>query len=126
MRSAFRLLSDLAGIPEKQFLEDDHKISSAKYNFIAAIEASIDICNHLISRNKFRSPEDYADTFAVMNEAGILDKDFTLELMKMARFRNRLVHLYWDVDPKELHAILKTRIFDLEKLLREIGKHIQL
>lgn len=126
MRTAYGLLADLAAIPEKHFLEDDHKISSAKYNFIASIEAAIDISNHLISRNQLRSPEDYADTFAVLHEAGILEKDFTAELMKMARFRNRLVHLYWAVNPVELHAILKTRLVDLEKFLAEIGRNIRL
>jgi uncharacterized protein YutE (UPF0331/DUF86 family) len=126
MRSSSGLLAELAMIPDEQFFKDEHKISSVKYNFIAAIEAIIDICNHLISRNKLRSPEDYADTFAVLCDAGILEKDFSAELMKMARFRNRLVHLYWDVDPKELRFILKTRLSDLDKFLGDIGKHIQL
>lgn len=126
LRSAQRLLLDLAGLPEEEFLGDEHKISSAKYNFIAAIEAIIDICNHLISRNKLRSPDDYADTFSVLCEVSILDKAFTAELIKMARFRNRIVHLYWDVNPQELFSILQTRLDDFDKFLESIGKHISL
>ena len=126
MRTAYGLLAELAAIPDDKFLKDNHKISSAKYNFVAAIEAVIDISNHLISRNKLRAPQDYADTFSVLHEAGILEKKFAAELMKAARFRNRLVHLYWDVDPKELHGILKTRLSDLDKFLVETGKHIRL
>jgi uncharacterized protein YutE (UPF0331/DUF86 family) len=45
-----------------------------------------------------RSPEDYGDTFKVLDEGGILDEEFATKLVSMARFRNRLVHLYWDVD----------------------------
>jgi uncharacterized protein YutE (UPF0331/DUF86 family) len=126
MRTAQRLLIELSELNEEDFLADDHKISSAKYNFIAAIESSIDLCNHLISRNKFRSPEDYADSFTVLFEAGILEKAFTDELIKMARFRNRLVHVYWDIDTKELHTILKTRLKDFDTFISEIGKHISL
>jgi len=40
----------------------------------------IDICNHLISRNGFRVPEDYGNTFMVMGEVGALDMDFADEL----------------------------------------------
>jgi len=63
MRVAVRQLSDLSGLKENTFLNDSHKIASAKYNFIIAIEAAIDMGNHIISHNGFRAPEDYADTF---------------------------------------------------------------
>ena len=72
MRSCLRLLRELGALSEAEFLADAHKISSAKYNFIAAIEAGIDLCSHVISRGKLRAPEDYADTVQVMSEAGIL------------------------------------------------------
>jgi uncharacterized protein YutE (UPF0331/DUF86 family) len=124
VRNSLRLLLSLAALPKDDFLKDEHKISSAKYNFIAAIEAVIDINNHVISRNKLRAPNDYADSFAVLYESLIIDKSFADELMKMARFRNRLVHLYWDVDSGELHTILLTRLGDFEQYLTAIGKSI--
>jgi uncharacterized protein YutE (UPF0331/DUF86 family) len=124
IRNSLRLLSSLSALTRNDFLSDEHKISSAKYNFIAAIEAVIDINNHIISRNKLRAPDDYADSFTVLFESSILDRAFTDELMKMARFRNRLVHLYWDVDSGELHAILQSRLGDFEQYLTTIGKNI--
>lgn len=126
VRNSLRLLSSLAALPRDEFLRDEHKIGSAKYNFIAAIEALIDINNHIISRNKLRSPDDYADSFTVLYESSILDRAFTDELMKMARFRNRLVHLYWDVDSGELHAILQSRLSDFEQYLTAIGNKISM
>jgi len=53
--------------PEPDFLKDADKIGSAKYNFIVAIES----CNrplqtNVISRNRLRAPEDYGDTFRVL------------------------------------------------------------
>jgi len=41
-----------------QALNDPDKIGSAKYHFIVAIESAIDMCNHVISRNGYRVPED--------------------------------------------------------------------
>ena len=52
----------------------------------------------MIVKNGFRTPEDYADTFKVLSERGAFDEEFTKTLSQMARFRNRLVHIYWEID----------------------------
>ncbi|MEW6068694.1 MAG: HepT-like ribonuclease domain-containing protein [Nitrospirota bacterium] len=67
---ALKRLEELEHLSKKEFLADPHKIGSAKYNFIVTIEGIIDLCNHIISKNAFRTPDDYADTFRVMNERG--------------------------------------------------------
>ena len=126
MRESVRILSEIKCMDEREFKEDIHKQSSAKYNFIVAIEAAIDVASHLISKKGFRAPEDYADTFKVLDDANILDKSFALELSKMARFRNRLVHLYWDVDIDEVWKIIQTRLDDFEKYISQIGKNLSL
>jgi len=45
-------------------------------NLIVAIEGAVDLSNHIISKNGFRTPEDYADTFRVMEEKGVFDAEF--------------------------------------------------
>ena len=124
MRQACSILNELGGLDQTDFFKDRHKQSSAKYNFIVAIEAAIDLASHLISKKGFRAPEDYADTFRVLSEANVLNSNFALELEKMARFRNRLVHLYWDVDIKEVWRILQTRLQDFEDYISQIGAYI--
>jgi uncharacterized protein YutE (UPF0331/DUF86 family) len=42
-------------------------------------------------------------------------------LIQMARFRNRLVHIYWDIDDVELHRIVRTRLNDIRRFLRDYG-----
>ncbi|EFK06157.1 putative toxin-antitoxin system, antitoxin component [delta proteobacterium NaphS2] len=124
IQEAMSRLREVKALSKTEFLEDRHKQDSAKYNFIVAIEAAIDIANHLISRKGFRAPEDYADTFRVLKEAGILETDFSMELEKMARFRNRLVHLYWKVDTVEVWKILQTRLGDFEQYLSSLGSYL--
>ena len=125
MRDATRLLTELRDMDLEEFLVNEHMQSSAMYNFIAAIEAAIDIGNHLISMNGIRAPEGYADTFMVLSEAGIVDETFSLELQKMARFRNRLVHRYWDVDVAELRRILEERLGDFERYIADVGNCLE-
>jgi len=121
LRKSVARLRELSKLSKDQFLGDPDKIGSSKYHFIVAIESSIDICNHLISRNGFRVSEDYGDTFTVMGEVGALDMDFADELKKMAKFRNRLVHLYWEVDNLQLHEIIQSRLDDFKKFLDSIS-----
>jgi uncharacterized protein YutE (UPF0331/DUF86 family) len=117
LRTSVARLKVLSGLPEKDFLGNPDKIGSAKYHFIVAIEACIDLSNHIISQNGYRVPEDYADTFAVMREAVVFDEDFTSQLKQMAKFRNRLVHIYWEVDDAQVFEILKNRLDDFRIFL---------
>jgi uncharacterized protein YutE (UPF0331/DUF86 family) len=117
-------LQELAKLSEAVFLKDPDKIGSAKYHFIVAIESCIDMCNHVISRNGFRAPEDYGDTFRVMNEEGALKQDFSDELVNMAKFRNRLVHIYLEVENKQVYEILQDRLDDFKKFIDSISNFL--
>ena len=124
LRKSVERLRAIATLHQNEFLNDPDKIGSAKYHFIVAIESCIDMCNHVISLNGYRVPEDYADTFKVMGEVGALDMDFTDELRNMAKFRNRLVHIYWEVDDLQLYEILQTRIDDFKKFLDSLARFL--
>lgn len=125
LRKSVQRLTALGELSLDQFIQDPDKIASAKYHLIVAIEICIDICTHLISRNGYRVPEDYGDTFKVMSEAGALDEAFSEELKKMAKFRNRLVHLYWEVEDKQVHEILRSRLGDFKRFLDSIASFLR-
>jgi uncharacterized protein YutE (UPF0331/DUF86 family) len=124
LRKNVARLQDLAKLAEADFLKDPDKIGSAKYHFIVAIESCIDMCNHVISRNGFRAPEDYGDTFRVMNEEGALEQDFSDELVNMAKFRNRLVHIYLEVENKQVYEILQDRLGDFKKFIDSLSNFL--
>lgn len=126
MLTALERLEDLRKLSQSEFTTDPHKIGSAKYNLIVAIEGAVDLCNHIISKNGFRTPEDYTDTFMVMKERGAFDEEFTRSLIQMVRFRNRLVHIYWDVDDAELYRIIQINLQDIRRFLKEYGAFIGL
>ena len=62
LRNSVTRLRDISRLPPDEFLKDPDKIGSSKYHFIVAIESAIDMCNHIISQNGYRVPEDYGDT----------------------------------------------------------------
>ena len=116
-------LRNPGGVPVDQFLADRDKIGNAKYHFVVAIECGIDIANHLIASEGYRIPRDNGDSFVVLVENGIVPAQFKDPLMAMAKFRNRLVHVYWDVDDRKIHEYLQAALGDLESLLRAVASH---
>jgi uncharacterized protein YutE (UPF0331/DUF86 family) len=123
--SALEKPEDLKKLSQAEFLSDQHKLSSAKYNFIVTIEGAVDLCNHIIAINGFRTPEDYSDSFKVMAEHGAFDADFTQSLIQMAKFRNRLVHIYWDIDDTEIYRIMQSRLQDIRQFLSALGAFLK-
>ncbi|WP_026486309.1 type VII toxin-antitoxin system HepT family RNase toxin [Caldanaerobius polysaccharolyticus] len=114
-------LNELSRLTPKEFLSDFKYYDSAKYNLQIAIEAMIDIGNHIISRQNFEPPKTYADTFEILGKHNILPSDMINTYKLMAKFRNRIVHFYDDVDESEVYNILQNNIQDFEKFISFIA-----
>jgi uncharacterized protein YutE (UPF0331/DUF86 family) len=118
---AVRELRELGQTPREAFFADSRTVNSAKYLLIVATEAALDICNHIAARRGGRSPRDYADCLTVLREIGAVGEALAARLVRMARFRNLLVHLYWRVDDAEIYRVIQEDLGDLEEYLRSLG-----
>lgn len=74
------------------------------------IETCADIANHIISDRGYRTPDNYGDTFRVLHENGVLRNDLFEIMLKMARFRNIVVHQYDKVDEAIVIGILRNNL----------------
>ena len=45
---------------------------------------------------------------------GVVDEGFSKRLVEMAKFRNRLVHAYWDLDKETVYQILQSCAVDFQ------------
>jgi uncharacterized protein YutE (UPF0331/DUF86 family) len=115
-------LKELARMERDKFLNDFRSIDSAKYNLQTSIEAMIDICNHIIARKRLRVPATNVQSFEVVTEIGLLPADTLPVYRSMARFRNRIVHLYDEVDDSQIHEILQNRLGDIRAFVQSIIK----
>lgn len=106
-------LRRLASLPPDDLLSDPDRIAAVKYRFVVAIETCIDVGEHIIASEGLRAPNDFADTFAVLGEAGFTPHALVPTLQQMARFRNLLVHHYQRVDDVRVAEILRSRLDDL-------------
>lgn len=91
-----------------------------------AVESCLDIASHIISAEGLREPVDNKDIFAVLGEAGFLPENLVKRLMKMAQFRNILVHDYARLDPEIIWGILRRDVEDLKVFMKEIKETFRL
>jgi uncharacterized protein YutE (UPF0331/DUF86 family) len=49
-----------------------------------------------------------------LGQHGILPVDFAEKNYKLASYRNRLVHLYWEVSTEELYQVITQHLDDLK------------
>lgn len=121
MGEALRRLNELGQLPLDDFLADYRNTDSAKYLLIVAVEAAIDLCNHIVARRQGRGPDGYADCFAVLSELGVVSPELADRLKRMARFRNLIVHLYWKVDNRQVYEIVRGDLEDLEEFRQQMS-----
>ena len=82
--------------------------------FQAAIEVCNDIAAHIVSAYQLGHPEESRDVYSYLVSAGYIDQAYGEAMIKMVGFRNRIVHLYWDVDIEKLYAYLQEDVVLLE------------
>ena len=90
-----------------------------------AIEACIEIATHICAADALGAPGSYAEAFSTLERSGILAPPLAEDLRAMARFRNRIVHFYWDVEPGQIHQVLKERLTDFERYVPAIETYMQ-
>jgi len=114
-------LQKLLSMSREAFLADEDSQDIARSRLLTAIEAALNICYHATAKALQRVPDDNAQCFVLLAEAGMIPHDLGNRLASMARFRNRLVHLYWDIDYGQVYDIIQGNLADLEAFSREVA-----
>jgi uncharacterized protein YutE (UPF0331/DUF86 family) len=83
-----------------------------KYTFVTAIEACIDVAQHICSAEGWGPPADNGDAMRLLGSHGVLADDIADALRKAVGFRNVLVHEYVEVSDD----IVTARLHDLGDL----------
>ncbi len=100
-------------------LSGDRKLlGSILWYLYTTIQGSIDLGLKVISKLKLRIPESYADVFLVLRDEGIIPEDLARELVKMAKFRHILAHIYFKLDLEIICEIIREKLGEIEKYLR--------
>lgn len=117
-------LRDLSAISEAAFLENRERQYAVLHALQLAIEASVEIATHLCAADNLGLPSTYAEAFDHLERSAVIDATLGGQLRAMARFRNRIVHFYGDVDPRFVYRILQERLGDFDGYLAAIERYL--
>lgn len=101
----------------------DENFAIAEHYLRYALEATFDICSHLLSRIPGVAVDGYKQMALEMGKQDIVSMDFAeRQLQKMAGYRNRLTHFYLEVTPQEMYDIIQNHLDDFSIFMKHIKK----
>lgn len=103
----------------------DYKTDKKDQRFVErtlhlACESCLDIAAHIVSRKGFREPRDNKDLFSILFENRVITQSTCDAMVKMAKFRNVVVHDYARIDPEIVVGILRKHLDDFKRFAKEV------
>ncbi len=117
------MLAGIATLPldsEADFLADGRMVAAGESYLRRSLEALLDLGRHVLAKGFGQVVPEYAAVADGLMAQGILPPESAAKLRLMARYRNRMVHFYDDVTPRELYEILSRERGDLVEILSAI------
>jgi len=121
IEKSLTILKEFSLKGREEVISDLKILGSIKYYLIVAIEACIDISNHIIAKEHLGVPQTYSDCFKILQANNIISNQLAQKLINMAKFRNLLVHLYWDINDKKIYEILQSELDDFKEFIKQIS-----
>ena len=125
-----RILESVARLRAKRHLSYDElvgdadKLLAAERDLQVAIEAAVDVGSDLLAKHSFKAAGGYREVFRLMGDAEILPRDFAERIAPMGGFRNVLVHMYLEVDPRKVYNIIQDNLDDLETFVQIVSDYV--
>jgi uncharacterized protein YutE (UPF0331/DUF86 family) len=118
-------MAPLVTLEQAVFLADRRNALALRYLIIQAVEAMVDVCQHILARTRGILCEDYVDCLRKAGEQKIISTALAQKLRWLAALRNTLVHRYQVIDDKRLYEETPAGQNDLTAFVQEIEAFVQ-
>lgn len=118
-------LKELQKYSEKDFLTNWQIEWNIGRGLQLSMECAIDLGQEIITGKNLRKPSSYREVFIILEKAKIISSEISQKMQYLARFRNKLVHDYLFLDPKETYKTFQEYLPYLEKFLREVENYLK-
>ncbi len=121
IEEALKEIKGYIAVPEENFWKDNRNILAVEQLLLRAIEAAGGICIHIAAKKLKKGVENIADCFELLEKEQILKPDLSLKLRNMVKFRNKLIHRYWEINDKNILEYAKNDLKDFEDFMKTIA-----
>ena len=118
-------LKPFSKMNEKDFLSDKKNPPYVESYLRKALEAVFDIGRHILAKSYGFKEIEYKSIARELGNRKIISEELSDVLIKMAGYRNRMVHFYREITSEELYQIVLNNIEDFDKFNKEILNFIK-
>jgi uncharacterized protein YutE (UPF0331/DUF86 family) len=94
-------------------------------NLSRAVQICVDIGAHLIAGMDVPPPDTMGQTFDLLAQGGVLDRDLASRLKKAVGFRNIAVHNYENINWEIVHSIVKFHLADFSEFAKVVAMKLE-
>jgi len=124
IESCVEELKPFSRMTEKEFLSDRKNPPFVESYLRKALEAVFDIGRHILAKSYGFKEIEYKTIAKELGKRKVISEELSEVLIKMAGYRNRMVHFYREVTSEELHQIILNNMEDFNRFNREISSFI--
>ena len=117
------MLDETAALPcasLAEFTSDRRTAAAAESYLRRALEALLDLCRHVVTKGFGEGVLEYKQVAGRLAGHGVVSVETAALLVRMAGYRNRMVHFYDEIAAEELFRICTDERRDLESIVDEI------
>jgi uncharacterized protein YutE (UPF0331/DUF86 family) len=93
--------------------------------FLLVVDAAIDINTHIITRNKFESPDDYQGTFGILAKHKVIPSELADKIQDSVGLRNMMTHGYEKVQKQKMFDDIVGGIDQYSEYMKAIANYIE-
>ena len=109
----------------KEFLSDKKNPPFVESYLRRSLEALFDIGRHILAKTYGFKEIEYKEIARELGKREVISQELSDVLIKMAGYRNRMVHFYKEITPDEIHQILINNLGDFDKFNKEVISFIR-
>jgi len=118
-------LEKLAGLSLEEFQEDPLYPAAAESFLRRTLEAIFDINRHILAKSFGKKELEHKSIGRILGQKKVYSEHLTTKLIKMAGYRNRIVHFYKEITVAELYSILKKDLPDIGLFIFELDDFLE-
>lgn len=118
------LATRMVGVSRERFLADEMLQEFAFARLYKVTQDVIDLAALLIALEGRIPPAEGPERLEVLGEMGIIPMELSSRLVRMARFRNILAHVYEELDVVRLYRFASVEIRDTDAFVEAVKIHL--
>jgi len=119
----YRMLAAIKNLPladPELFFKDPRNEAAAESYLRRTLEALLDIGRHILAKSFAEPTIEYKDIAKKLLQKNVLQNSEGNLLLRMAGYRNRMVHFYHEITPEEIYEICRDHLDEIETVLNSI------